>query len=188
MRAMCITFAIVDALVCVGGCYIARHRTSNATPYRLIAAAMGIGAAVLLVVGIASWEEDIAVPLVALPFLGMFLLPVLWQIICYFRCTLAVTAECKGKRELFNAKKQAFPSYAATFSYRVNGTSYQCPAVVGCADRRWKRLYTVGKSYTVHVDPRHPNRCVDKRCFPVEATIAVVISAVLCLLCLSSLV
>jgi hypothetical protein len=94
---MCITFAIVDALVCVGGSYIARRGTSNAIPYRLIATAMGIGAVVLMVAGIASWEEDIVVPLVALPFFGMFLLPGLWQIICYFRCTLAVTRSARGK-------------------------------------------------------------------------------------------
>lgn len=187
MKAMCITFAIVDALVCVGGCYIARRGTSNAIPYRLISSAMGIGAVVLMVAGIASWKEDIVVPLVALPFFGMFLLPGLWQIICYFRCTLAVTAVCEGEAVLFDRRK-GFPTYAALFAYHIDGKKYQRAALTGCSDRRWKRLYTVGKSYIVHVNPHHPEQCIDKRCFPVGTTVAVVISAALCLLCLSSLI
>ena len=187
MKAMCITFAVVDALLCAATWYIARCGTRNATPYRLISSAMGIGAVVLMVAGIAAWEEDIVVPLVALPFFGMFLLPGLWQIICYFRCTLAVTAVCKGDVVLFDSKK-GFSTYAALFAYHFDGEEYQYAALTGCSDRRWKRLYAVGKSYIVHVNPHHPEQCVDKRCFPVRATVVVVISAALCLLCLSSLI
>ena len=184
MIPMCITFAVVDAFICSLLLIIARHGTNKKTPYRLMAVTPGIGAIGLAIAASLNvQDENVILPLIILSFLGMFMLPGLWQIVSYFCCTLAVTAKCKGMVELFNAKR-TFLSYATIFSYEINGKAYMRSSISGCGERRWKRLYAVDTSYIIHVDPRHPQRCVDKRCFPVGATVAVVITTALCFLCL----
>ena len=147
----------------------------NAWFWGATAALLGGDAAVLLMAALRSWHENILAALIIFSLGGVMLTLALRDLVLYRRCTLAVRAQCEGRVTIYSGRGITW--YAAKFFYWVEGKSYTQRNFVLCSRKRWEALYRVDAFYTVHVDPRYPKRCADKRVFPRRAVGAMIFSA-----------
>ena len=131
-------------------------------------------------------SEKIALAGWLIPF-GLFLL--LTSLKIFFdlkKCTLPITAECV----CFDTQTpRGITNYFPEFSYNYNGEEFiKNKSFIFYSKRKFFKLFKIGESYTVYINPQNPKQCADKRHFPYFSTIvlslfslALIVAGVLCL-------
>lgn len=95
----------------------------------------------------------------------------------YKRCSLPVSAVCVDFRE-YLPYRTPFVYRIPKFRYTYGETTHTVFSFVSYPRRKFLKLFTVGSTYTVYIDPHTPTNCIDKRKVP-RADLLVLLPALL---------
>lgn len=116
-------------------------------------------------------SEKIALAGWFIPF-GLFLiLGALQMLLNFKKCTLPITAEYVSfLEECHRGITTCYP----VFTYNYNEEEFiRTESFVNYSKRKLFKLFKIGESYTIYINPQNPKLCADKRHFPYFSTIAV---------------
>jgi hypothetical protein len=77
------------------------------------------------------------------------------------------------------------------FSYTYNGENIVSESCISYSPRKFRRLFEIGKTYDIDINPKFPTDCADKRTFPSGVVVLLVLGVLMlffavCILCLPS--
>ena len=119
---------------------------------------------------------------------GIFLPPSIIELIQYKQCTVSVHAKLKDKR-IYHHKFSTL--WTPIFSYTYNGETIVSESCISYSKRKFNKLFEIGKTYEIFINPKFPTDCADKRKFPSGVVVLLVFGALMlffavCILCLPS--
>ena len=94
---------------------------------------------------------------------GIFLPPSIIELIQYKQCTVSVHAKLKDKRI---SRVRHSSLWIPIFSYTYNGETIVSESCISYSKRKFKKLFEIGKTYEIFINPKFPTDCADKRKFP----------------------
>ncbi len=102
----------------------------------------------------------------------MFIVLVL-ILIAYQKCTYELTAECTG----FNIIHSRYRRYRQPkFRYTYNGQEFENLSFLSYSKRKFKKMFKENEKYTIYINPDIPQNCVDKRTFPYDTFLLIIIA------------
>ena len=119
---------------------------------------------------------------------GIFLPPSITELIQRKLCTVPVRAKLKDKR-ISRVKHSVL--WTPIFSYTYNGENIVSESCISYSPRKFRRLFEIGKTYDIDINPKFPTDCADKRKFPSGVVVLLVLGVLMlffavCILCLPS--
>ena len=119
---------------------------------------------------------------------GIVLPPSIIEMIQYKQCTVSVHAKLKDKRI---SRVRHSSLWIPIFSYTYNGETIVSESCISYSKRKFKKLFEIGKTYEIFINPKFPTDCADKRKFPSGVVGLLVLGVLMllfavCILCLPS--
>ena len=119
---------------------------------------------------------------------GIFLPPSIIELIQYKQCTVSVHAKLKDKRI---SRVRHSSLWIPIFSYTYNGETIVSESCISYSKRKFNKLFEIGKTYEIFINPKFPTDCADKRKFPSGVVGLLVLGVLMllfavCILCLPS--
>ena len=119
---------------------------------------------------------------------GIALPPSIIEMIQYKQCTVSVHAKLKDKRI---SRVRHSSLWIPIFSYTYNGETIVSESCIYYSKRKFIKIFEIGKTYEIFINPKFPTDCADKRKFPsgVVGLLALGVLMLLfavCFLCLPS--
>jgi len=142
--------------------YIFIYKKEKGT-YYLLSAILWLLNPVLTVIGALTAFDYLIVCAICFP-IGLNVLATLIELILrYKNCTLVVSSKCDS----FTSQGRGM-YYVPKFSYWFDGKFISSATFIGYYKRKFKRMFTVGNSYEIYINPNKPTQCVDKRSYPLS--------------------
>ena len=154
--------------------YILKPKSRSS--YLLVLAGLGFAIPVLIFLG-----EFLEMPklTVAGCYIPISLICIVTAIVAmkgHKNCTEVVSAKCVGDEAVYSYRTAA---YAPVFSCYYEKKLYKSRSLVTYSQKKLKKNFEVGKTYEIHIDPKNPENCVDKRVSPRPSVAFLVFSIIM---------
>ncbi len=119
---------------------------------------------------------------------GISMPPSIIELIQYKLCTVPIRAKLKDKRI---SRVRHSSLWIPIFSYTYEGNNIVSESCISYSPRKFGKLFEIGKSYDIYINPKFPTDCADKRKFPSGVVVLLAVGIVMllfavCILCLPS--
>ena len=150
----------------MGALYTYIHvKEKNKNPFFIISAISWFLLPVLSAIGILLHSEKLLLSALFFPISAFLIATCIEHFVRHKKCTVIVSAKCVS----FEMKgRSPFYYYVPQFSYNYNGEAILAYSFASYLKRKFKKLFEIGGTYDIFIDPQNPKHCVDKRCFPMN--------------------
>lgn len=107
--------------------------------------------------------------------IGLFLIIAHAELLARFKkCSYIVSAKYVS---FTKNSRRGVSQYIPTFSYNYNGENITTNSFLYYSKRTFKKLFEDSGTYDIFINPAIPNQCVDKRRFPINTVIGLILWA-----------
>lgn len=136
---------------------------------------------VLAVLGILIKSERLTVVSLFLPISFILIFTFFYQVYSQKRCILPIQAKCT---DFIETNSRGIVSRNPKFTYYYEDREITSTLLFPYKEKVFDKLLTVGKTYTIHIDPQNPTRYVYQKRVSAGACITLIIGILLLLFCI----
>lgn len=132
-------------------------------PHLLVLAGLGFAIPVLIFLGEFLEMPKLTVAGCGIPLSLICIITAIVATKSHKNCTEVVSAKCVGDEAVYSYRTV---TYAPVFSYYYGKKLYKSRSLAAYSQKKLKKNFEIGKVYEIHIDPKNPEACIDKRVSP----------------------
>lgn len=151
-------------------------KPKSRSPYLLVIAGLGFSISALIFLGEFLNLPKLTVAGCGIPISLICVITAIEAMKRHNRCTEVVSAKYIEAEIIGNHRSS---TYAPIFSYYYERKLYKGRSLATYSEKKLKNFFELGKTYEIHIDPKNPEQCVDKRVSPKPSVALLVFSIIM---------